>query len=255
MSAPEASQRHDVTTPVKDYGLNSFQAMLLAIPYIGPTLERLIFGVGAEHRWQRLEATLQEVGESLRELGRPSQIEAEEFARLLEQVTGPIARATAPSKRERFRDILINAATTPPGDPRWEEASLAADLVTEIEAPGLDLLAKIWHMNQSSEEVAVAFTDPPRIYRSREEALQPQLGLTLGYAAPVIEEWMRRLGEMRLVHWVEPIHIREGNRHIETIRAAAEVRLNPLGEMLVRWSLADSPTISGPSAPHSTPTG
>src|SRR6266536_4810835 len=107
MSAPEASQRHDVTTPVKDYGLNSFQAMLLAIPYIGPTLERLIFGVGAEHRWQRLEATLQEVGESLRELGRPSQIEAEEFARLLEQVTGPIARATAPSKRERFRDILI----------------------------------------------------------------------------------------------------------------------------------------------------
>jgi hypothetical protein len=79
----------------------------------------------------------------LKESKRDPRVDSEQFVELLEAVTPSLVRATRNEKRERFRDLLLNTATLPPDSADWEKAKLAGQLLTELEAPALAVLASM----------------------------------------------------------------------------------------------------------------
>jgi hypothetical protein len=82
------------------YVWTTLQGLLLGIPYIGASLERFVFGVAQERRWNRLEQTLSEVAEGLRRRDAVDALRTEEFVSLLEVVGPAIGRSTAEVKRQ-----------------------------------------------------------------------------------------------------------------------------------------------------------
>jgi hypothetical protein len=123
-----------------DVSLAGFQAMIKAIPFIGEPLNHFIFGPLAEARWRRYEQTLREVAEAV---GSQAHVATEDFVALLEKVGPRVAREVSERRRGFFRDLLINAATVEPGNVRWADANLAADMIVEIDPPGLAILAGV----------------------------------------------------------------------------------------------------------------
>ena len=64
---------------------NAIRAGMKLVPYIGSTLEKLIFGKLDELRWKRLEHTLTELANQMKRSGvEASTIDSEQFANLLE---------------------------------------------------------------------------------------------------------------------------------------------------------------------------
>ena len=67
----------------------------------------------------------------------------EQFTSLLESVAPELSRSLNEGKRQRFRDLLTNAAELPEESDEWEEAALASRLLKQMETPALAILAGI----------------------------------------------------------------------------------------------------------------
>ena len=148
---------------LRDRGLITFRAALQAVPHVGPSLDQFLFGPMQERRERRVMRTLQEVGERLSQLELGSGVANERFAALLEHLAPDLARATTEERRERFRDLLFNAARLDPNsESDWENAAFAGDLLRDIEAPGLSILAGV--ASASSDQVTLARVPVPQVH-------------------------------------------------------------------------------------------
>lgn len=94
----------------KEETVNAVRAILKGIPYLGESLNQFIFGRLDELRFKRFESTLTEIAERLKESRRDHGVDSEQFINLLEAVAPHLVRAIDDEKRERFRDLLLNAA-------------------------------------------------------------------------------------------------------------------------------------------------
>ena len=217
----------------RDYLVNTSQAILKGIPYIGGSLEQFIFGPLNELRMRRIESTLQEIAEILQQKELTAYVENEYFVNLLEVVVPSLSRSINEDRRQRFRDLLLNAAHTPPNDSDWEEAKLTFQLLDSIDGPGLAILAGI--SKSSSNSVSLVSKPTCQVFDGDFDFDNP-LGPhhILPYKWPMIEEWARRLNEMRLIGYGSH-DARGGFGH---------VYIRDLGKILVKWTVSeyDAPT-------------
>jgi DNA-binding transcriptional ArsR family regulator len=184
-----------------------------------------------ELRSKRVDAALHEILARLRDLGaEPTR--AEEFANLFEKVLPKLARAASNAVRERFRDLLVNAAQVPTGDHRWGQANLAEQILSELDEPAITILTLLVRANTSSYVDIVSAPVPQVVPAGSFQWQSPQLGChPIGADWPVVEEWLRRLRETRLIIY----------RSHDGRGAFGEVRLAQLGQLLVDWVLAVHP--------------
>jgi hypothetical protein len=206
----------------EDLTHNTMQAFLKAIPVIGESLNQFIYGAFADLRMKRMEQTLREIGEALRNGGR---VDTEEFVNLLEKTLPIIPRAASERKRRFFRDLLINAAKNEPDSPRWADADLAADLISEIDPPGLAILAALGHCQQTRQYVEREPT--PRVYDEENQTNAAGRFYEIGYGWPVVEEWVWRLKEKRLI----------GLGSAASGGGFGGVYLTALGRFVVEWGM------------------
>jgi len=215
---------------LKDYAINTFQAVLKCVPIVGASLEHFIFGPLMEIRMRRIEMTLSELAEHFGSDANPQMLSKEEFVNLLESITPALSRATNEDKRQRFRDLLINSAELPPGSEGWEEAHLAGDMLQAIEPPGLSILAaiarcqKIYPLTLTSRPSPQVYEDDDFDYENPKGPHHP-----IQYEWIVVEEWAKRLREMRLISF-QSSDVRGG---------FGGVQLSDLGRFLVKWILSD----------------
>jgi hypothetical protein len=225
----------------RDYTANTMEAILKGVPYIGEMLRQFIFGPGAERRMRRIERTLAEIGERLQATDALPTVNSEEFVGLLEESLPKIARATSEDVRERFRDLLLNAATLPAGSPEWQGAELAGELLGEIDAPGLAILAALGRCPEAARvdfakspvpNVSLVSRPVPQVVLGDFDYANPgEVRFAIGYDWSVVEEWTHRLREKRLLHY----HSSDGRGGF------GNIYLSTLGQLLVRWALADPP--------------
>lgn len=214
----------------KQMALIGGEGLLSLVPYIGSTLAKFTFGVLTERRIDRIENTLAEVMEMVGEDVAKDAVN-ENFANLLEKVYPELSRAADEEKRQRFRDLLINAAKLPEDSSEWGAAVLAADLLKEIDTPGLVILAAFALLDEGETALLTAYPVPqllrgvePRDF-DPENPGEPQH--VIPYEWDVVDYWYRRLGELRLV--VKGSHGRD---------TYERVCLHDLGKFLVKWVLA-----------------
>jgi hypothetical protein len=206
------------------------EGLLSLTPVIGSALAKFTFGVLTERRINRIEKTLAEVVEAVGDDVAKEAVN-ENFVNLLENVCPELSRAVDEEKRLRFRDLLINAAKLPKDSLDWGASKLAADLLKEIDTPGLVILAAFSHLDEGETALLTAYPVPQllRGVKSRdfdpENPGEPQH--VIPYDWDVVEYWYRRLADLRLV-------IR-GAHGKDTYEG---VRLYDLGEFLVKWVLA-----------------
>jgi len=202
---------------------NTAQALLKGIPFVGEPLSQFIFGPLQDIRWHRLEQTLRELGEALK---GPAHVDTEEFVSLLEKVGPRVARETSEQRRRFFRDLLVNAANVEPGSPAWADANLAADMITEIEPPGLAIIAAL---NRCSAQQNYLSSQPsPRIFDGGQEFTKPtETFYVIDYRGPVVEEWVYRIKEQRLI----------GLNSSDARGGFGGITLTPLGRFLVEWGM------------------
>lgn len=217
----------------RDRNQNALRALCKLIPSIGEGLDQLIFGSLDELRSQRIERTLDEVLQLLAHQNlRPAQ--SEEFANLLERALPRISRATSEEVRVRFRDLLTKSATIPAGqDDKWAQASIAEELLSELEAPGLAILAA---RARFKEARAFLYSKPQCQFLTEDQFKeidsQDNARLVVDpipYSWPVIEEWVRRLEARRLIFI--------GSR--DARGGFGDLVLTALGKMLVEWTVAN----------------
>jgi len=135
--------------------VNWRRAGIKLIPYIGSSLDEVLYGQLHEMRWQRLERTLSELGAMMEAREIPAEaINNENFGALLELVGPAAACAVEEDRRILFRDLLLNASQLPPSDPEWESARLAAELVAELDTPALAIMAGLDRAGARGEETA-----------------------------------------------------------------------------------------------------
>jgi hypothetical protein len=136
---------------MREHLINAFQAGLLAVPVVGSSLERLLFGTIAEMRSKRVLRTLEEICKKLEEKEAVSQVDDnEDLANFLEKVLPQTARATNENKRKRFRDLVFKAIQVPSGDEAWSGANIAANLLEQIDDVGIELLSYFHRCEQAS---------------------------------------------------------------------------------------------------------
>lgn len=167
----------------------------------GGILDDLVFGAIDDARARRLDEWAEAVKrdiEDLKRQGRTVGEAAEEIVKLLEAVVPAVYRETSDEKRERFRDLIVNGFTTPAGDPAWSEAELAKRLLLAIDPPGLTIIAAL---GRSPERSNSLFSKPSPHLQPGDFGPGDALGKTaaLPYTWVVLEEWVRRLREMRLL--------------------------------------------------------
>lgn len=191
-----------------------------------------------------MEATLTEVGQKLDELGSAPGAESEHFAELLAATASPIGSATAEAKRQALRDLLVNAAARQPTPEAMEASTLALRLLEQIEAPGLEILAKVG----VSDHAAMIDTGvyPTRVVRSFDELNTPSGGKRLSYGVPIVIEWVHRLGELRTIRFSEPIRQKLESGGTRATAGFSELTLTTLGHLLLTW--AETPSTSSASA-------
>ncbi len=206
-----------------DLAQNTAQALLKGIPFVGEPLSQFIFGPLQDIRWHRLEQTLRELGEALK---GPAHIETEEFVNLLEKVGPRVARETSEQRRRCFRDLLVNAASIESGSAAWADANLAADMIAGIEPPGLAIIAAL---NRCSAQQNYLSSEPsPRVFDGGQEFTKPtDTFFVIDYGWPVVEEWVYRIKEQRLI-WLTSGDARGG---------FGGITLTPLGRFLVEWGM------------------
>jgi hypothetical protein len=214
---------------LKDKAIIAARGALMAVPYVGSSLEHFIVGPLTELRFQRLEQTLSEVTESLGAEKAQAAVN-ERFATLLESVAPELGRSVSENKRQRFRDLLINAAELPEESDEWEEAALASKLLEEMETPALAILAGIARCEQSTP---VTLTSQPvsQVVCGEFDYDNPgEPQHVLPYDWVVVEFWARWLRERHIIHYSS--HDARGG--------FGGVAMADLGRFLVKWTMRDA---------------
>lgn len=207
-----------------DGGLIAAEGLIKAIPFAGESLSTFIFGPLAELRWKRVEKTLKEIDEAVKNLPNASVV-SEEFAGLIEQVGPQVARSVSEERRIVLKNLLLNAATIPAGRPKWDEAALMAEIVRETDTPGLNVLAALSQCTNQSNYVSC--NPSSRVYDGGTEWKKPtDVYFELPYEWTVVEEWCYRLKERRLIGFNSGDH--NGG--------FGGVYLTPLAKRLVAWT-------------------
>lgn len=215
-----------ITLSYKDKAMIGMQGALMAIPYLGSPLAHFVFGPLNELRLKRIERTL---GEIAAELGneKSSIVANENFANLLEKVLPDLSRAVEEEKRQRFRDLLLNAAELPEESKGWEEAELAVTLLREIGTPGLAVLVAAAN-TKGGESLTLTSRPVPQFVRGNFDYDNPgEPQHVLPYQWPVVDYWARWLREKRFVSFSS--HDARGGFN--------GVILSELGAFLVSWVL------------------
>jgi hypothetical protein len=226
----------------RDYLANTGRAILKSIPYIGEGLEQLFFGLDDERRFRRVERTLSELGEQMEQRGIPKDaVQSDGFAEMLDTVVPPLSASASEEKRQRFRDLLLNAVQIPEGDRDWESAKLAADYLSKVDAPGLAILAAVARgsaFEQTGRQATIMPTPEPQVYTKPIEStldyVNAELDCALRYEWGVIDEWVQRLVDFGLLKAV----------YDENARVWIRVRLTARGELLVQWAMEDKGIIT-----------
>ena len=229
----------------QDRNRNAIRAGLKLTP-VGQAFEQLVYGKLDEARWKRLEDTLAELRDMMKDRNIPDkEIEKEEFTNLFTDVVPLIREATNEDKRRRLRSLLLNAVKIPEGDKEWESARLAAVWLQEIDGPGLEVLAGlVW----ATDMIQPVSGDPPDCLIMLESEPEPRFAFrdsdnkefesqrTQGASAsfirydwPVIEESVGKLIELRLITGKSTLGGWRFNN----------VELTHRGKFLVRWVLRD----------------
>ena len=215
---------------------NWVRAGIKGIPYIGSSIDELMYGQLDEIRWRRLEDTLGELAEAMRSLGIPADETAkEEFGRLLEDVAPAVAGSTSQQKRRLLRDLLLNAVRLESADPQWESARLAADLLSPLSYAAVEVLAALHRLDsrESGKLAELRLPAPPdRPVVVLEDESQPPIEMS--YERFVVDEGYRQLTETsarRLV--VAGAHGRNKYEHIG---------LTELGTFVIEWAV-DADTV------------
>lgn len=221
--------KSDSKLELQDHTAIAIQAILKGIPVIGSSLEHFIFGPLAELRARRIETTLSEVAKALQDRGKHS-VASEQFVTLLESVSPALSRSTNEDKRQRFRDLLTNAASLPPESPKWEETALASELLKEIESPGLAILAAIASIKNPENQLTLTSRPVSQLCEGEfdhDSPGDPQRPLLYDWV--VVEFWARKLKEKRLILYKS--HDARGS--------FGGLSLGSLGEFLIRWTLRE----------------
>jgi len=207
------------------------EALLSSVPWVGPALAKFTFGVLTEWRFNRIEKTLAEVMEKVGEDVAKAAVN-ENFVNLIETISPELSRAVDEEKRQRFRDLLINAAKLPENSSEWGTAALAAELLKEIDTPGLVILAAMAQLEEGETAILTAFPVPQLLRGVKGRDFDPDNPGKPQHAFPyewnVIEYWYRRLADLRLV-------IR-GSHGRDTYN---DTCLNTLGKFLMKWVLRE----------------
>ena len=213
----------------KQIALLGGEALLSSVPFVGSALATFTFGVLSELRLNRIESTLAEVMETVGEEKAKDAVN-EKFVNLLETVSPELSRAADEGKRQRFRDLLINAAALPEDSKEWGATALAAELLKEIDTPGLVILAAFAQLDEGETALLTAYPVPqllrgvePRDF-DPENPGEPQH--VIPYEWDVVDYWYRRLADLRLV--IRGAHGRDTHER---------VCLFDLGKFLVKWVL------------------
>lgn len=208
--------------------VNALRALAKLLPLVGDSLDQLAFGPIDELRAKRVEQTLVEIDLRLASLGQQS-ARAEELASLLEKNIPRIARATSEDARSRFRDLLINAAPIQANDSRWSQAELAGEILAELAPAAMAILAQLAARGKRTVSWIVS-SPSPQVVPEGFDWDNPEMGnLPIGYAWPVVSEWVTRLREKRLI----------GLGSSDARGGFGAVQLTELGEMLVDWTVAE----------------
>lgn len=217
---------------LKEESTNAIRALLKGIPYLGATLDQFTFGRLEMLRHKRLQATMTEIAERLKECNAAPQVDSEQFVNLLETVVADLVRSTEKEKREGFRDLLLNAAVLPPSSTEWEEAKLAAQLLSELEAPALAVLANVARYMEAHPPNIVILPRAQVVNPDTFTWNMPSLGpLVIGFDWPVVQEWAMRLKEKRLIGFAP-----------DARGGFTGVVLTDLGKMLVAWTVGQRST-------------
>jgi hypothetical protein len=212
------------------------QGVLLAVSsFGGSAIEKWIFGPAAEKRMLRLEKTLNEVKNILQNGQEGWSTEQEEFIGLLEKVFPYIAKSTVEAKRIWFRNLLVQAAHTPALATNWDEADLAADLLIEIDPPGLEIISLLYRADYSGKGTVVILEDKPILAFWPENEPKPSKIIHFNYHTVVIEEWMRRLVDLRIIRYSSPIHRKTKEGKIAGKLGHTDVEITRLGKILITW--------------------
>jgi hypothetical protein len=239
--------KHSISLPEAkltsaDYARNVLQAAIQAVPYMGGSLSQFIFGPLTELRFKRIEQTLSEVAAELDVRGAFSSVANEDFATLLESVLPDLGRSTNEERRQRYRDLLIKSAQLQPGSVLWQDATLCAGLLRDIEPPGLAVLGAL---AKSPNPQNTIFSKPsPRLYTSEVDFAEPKGDfILLPYQWILIDEWVVRLREKRLV----------GLSSRDARGGFGGVYLTDLGRFFIEWVMEKPTGTPNPPLPADPP--
>ena len=205
----------------------AFQAILKGIPYIGEPLNHLIYSRLDELRWKRIEKTLNEVAEILRNHGNIPALN-ERFANLLEEILPTIAKETIENKRQAYVSLLVNSATIT-SDEKEEEAKLIAEILNELPSIALSILAGA---NKANGTFSIVSHPVPQVFAGKfDENNYEEQGVfhKINYQWPIVEEWTRRLKEKRFITY--------GSHGKFGYHGAAVM---PLGKLINDWCISTS---------------
>ena len=116
-------------------------AGLQLIPYVGSPLATLYFGAKQEKSLERIEQTLQEVAEDLKNVSLPSieQHNEEELLSLIDELTDRIENEHLESKRQLYKHYFEKILMTPTNG-NYEERKLYLDILKQITPLQVELL-------------------------------------------------------------------------------------------------------------------
>jgi len=210
----------------KEKTMIGIEGVLMAIPFVGPSLAHFVSEPLTELRLKRVEESLKEVAEALGDVKAKFMVN-EEFVNLLENVLPDLSRATDEERRQRFRDLLTNAAelATSGG---WEEARLAAELLKQIDTPGLVVLSELAKLNKG-ETATLASRPVPQLARGSsfdyDNPPAPQRRILFDWQ--VVDYWTQQLRENGLLLF-----------HSGDERGGfGNIYLTERGWFLVKWTL------------------
>lgn len=213
-------------------GVNWIRAGVKSIPYVGEALDELVYGRLDEARWARVEQSLSELGEIMRDRGIPAErANSEQFGRLLEDVVPAIGRAQSEGKRERLRSLLVNAVWMEADNPEWESARVAAELFAPLDFSAVEILAALARLNAREGAAAAVVRVPVEPARCA-VVVEGSSSVELSYGIHVVEQGYRQLtnASARLV--VAGAH---GHNEYQN------VALTALGDFVIRWTTLDEP--------------
>ncbi len=229
---------NEIALNMTAYAQNVLRAAIKGLPWIGTSLEQLVYGNVDERRWRRMERTLSEVGEEMKRRNIPPDfVLKEDFEQLLRQVASSASESTNEDKRKRFRDLLVNSVTLPEGDPQWESSRLAATYLEQLEGPAFSILAAIAAENafdDSANKVSISRHPEPQVSRlSGQNASDYDTDVVyhaLGYEWAVVQSWMEKLLELKLISFGTSAGA----------KGFGQIQLTVKGSFLVRWTISDT---------------